>query len=1038
MDKKNIEQIYALSPAQQGMLYDTVRTAGSGIYIEQLVCSVRGALQLPHFMHAWQAMVDRHALLRTCFAWENQSEPVQVVLRHVEALWVQQDWRHFSLQEQGEKLKGYLEQERRQGFRLSRAPLMRLSLFQVGEDKYEFVWTYHHILMDGWCRFRVLEEALTCYQAFCSGQKPHLGKIRTYREYVAWLKQQDLVKAEQFWRETLQGFHAPTPLGRISPQGEAPFQEQEGFASCTLTLSKVLSDVLKKNIHLQRVTLNTLLQGTWALLLSRYSDHDDVVFGITLSGRPAEMPDADKVVGLCITTLPVRVRVLPHEEAWSWLRSLQSYNVEMRQYEYSPLGSVRQWSDVPGSLPMYESLLVVENYPMDLSILQHQSMNIAFTNVRSYGAQTKYALNVLAIMGERIELVCVYDKRRFTQSSATQLLEHWQQLLEKCGYSERIQLQDLQAIVREQDIPIARNLHKQLGSDYAAPRNALETMVSEIFGDLLGITNMGIHDNFFERGGHSLLATQLISRVQTCFQIRLPLRTIFEAPTIAQLTECIAEKMGVTERTSMPALIACNRRQFLPLSFAQERLWFMHQIYPGLTSYTISRPFSLQGKLQYTALRQSVEEIVRRHEVLRTNFVLAGEVPSQAIHAPGNVPIPIIDLQQIDATRKKEYALQYIYTAISQPFDLAHDPLLRVSLIQLNAGEWILLLAVHHIIFDAWSESIFIRELMALYEAFSRQQPSPLPDLSIQYADFAAWQRQWLRAERLKELVSYWKKQLYGAPLLQLPMVEADQISSHKPGQGAAVTFQLSTELSRGLVALSREEGVTPFMTLLAAFSTLLHRLSSQDDIVLGTDIANRTQTELEALIGFFVNVLALRIHLTGNPSFRVLLERVREVVLGAYTHQDLPFEKLVEAVQQERDLHKTPLIRAIFVLQNTPMQALQLEGLTIRPLEIDLKTTNFDLAVFMWEDSQKLMGGVNYNANLFQADVIHRLIERFSALLQSIVLQRDLPISLLEMRTETEKQQESTGKMIGLQKLKMARRQEITGIVPSSGDKSG
>jgi amino acid adenylation domain-containing protein len=442
----------------------------------------------------------------------------------------------------------------------------------------------------------------------------------------------------------------------------------------------------------------------------------------------------------------------------------------------------------------------------------------------------------------------------------------------------------------------------------------------------------------------------------------------------------------------------------LPASFAQQRLWFLDQLEPGSAVYNMSAALRLTGPLHVPALQQSLDEIVRRHGALRTTFAQVEGELAQVIAPALSIALPVVDLQMLPVMEREAETAQLIAQEAEHPFDLAKGPLLRGRLLRLDEQEHMLVLTMHHIVSDAWSMGVFYQELTTLYAAFVRGKPSPLSEPPLQYADFALWQREWLQGDLLEEQLSYWKQRLADVPtVLELP------IDRPRPAvqtyRGAVHRFALPTALSEALKALSRQEGATLFMTLLAAFQVLLYRYTGQDDILVGAPIANRTQAECEGLIGFFVNTLVLCTDLAGNPNFRELLRRVREVALGAYAHQDLPFERLVEELQPERDLSRNPLFQVMFDLQNAPLPALDLPDLTVQPLTVDYGTAKFDLTLSVQETAQGLNGLLEYNTDLFDEATIMRLAGHFQTLLEGITADPAQPIGTLPLLTEAERQ---------------------------------
>ena len=453
-----------------------------------------------------------------------------------------------------------------------------------------------------------------------------------------------------------------------------------------------------------------------------------------------------------------------------------------------------------------------------------------------------------------------------------------------------------------------------------------------------------------------------------------------------------------------PSIPRRSARDTAPLSFAQQRLWFLNQLEPESPAYNESNAFRLSGTLNRDAFKMALNQVVLRHEILRTTIVTVDGSPCQVIASNRDVDLPVIDLQAVPETDRDSEAQRLIVETIRKPFDLFRDLMLRVLLLQLTEKEHIFLVVKHHIASDRWSTGILWKELTALYEAFVSGEPSPLPELPIQYADYAVWQREWLQGEVLERQLSYWKKQLAGLGALQLPTDRPRP--SVRSYQGKRQTIELSKQLSQELEVLSRQQGTTLFMTLLAAFQTLLYRYTGQEDIAVGCPIAGRTRQELEGLIGFFVNTLVVRVDFSGNPTFRGLLARVREVALEAYGHQDLPFEKLVEELQPERNLTHSPLFQVAFAYQNTPDHALEIPGVLVTPVEKIVETTKFDLHLSVNNADERIGATLYYATDLYDDVTIARLLSHFRVLLEGIVADPDRRVSELPILTEAEEHQ--------------------------------
>ncbi len=1518
MAKKNIQDIYPLSPMQQGMLFHTLYAPDSDVYVEQLSCLLSGRLDVGAFARAWQGVVNRHSALRTAFLWEGLDEPLQVVYHRVELPVTQEDWSGLSDQDQVARLESFVREERKRGFDPAKPPLMRLALIRRDDSAHYFVWSHHHLLMDGWCLPVILREVFTLYEAECKNQSVQLPPSRPFREYIAWLQRQDLSRAEKYWRDMLAGFTTPTPFAV-----DHPVISREGTGSDyrveRARLSSELTQKLRSLARRHQLTLNTLAQGAWGLLLQRYSGENDVVFGATVSGRPADLPGADEMIGLFINTLPVRLRFSPDTKLLDWLRQLQAQQAELRQYEYSPLVQVQSWSDAPRGKPLFESVVVFENYPVDASMEEYHG-TLQISDVRSY-ARTNYPLTVVFSPGRELGVEIAYEVSRFDPETIQRMLGHLQMLLagmaedvqclvselplltpaerqrilldwndvrkpfaadrcfhelfeeqvertpeaaavvfhpsgndsectfeityrelnrranqlahylrklgvgpevpvglciersidmivgilgilkaggayvpldpnypaerlsfmiqdsgvsilvtrepllaqlpeqsaqvvcldadwdrilkedetnpatevrpenlayviytsgstglpkgamlqhrgvanlaafqrsdlhlrqgdrvlqfaslsfdaavwefvmallnggtlclasweqlasgqgllevlrqeririatlppsvlsvlpdedlpdletvisagESCpwsivqrwarnrrfinGYGPteatvastlwiadptqvttptvpigrpfqnvevyvlddemrpvpvgvvgevyiggvglargywgrpdltadrfvphpfseesgarlyrtgdlaryladgnlefvgrvdqqvkvrgfRIELGEVEAVLGRhpgvQDVVVvahgegeARRLvayvvlesagevtvgelrqyvverlpdymvpsafvvldsfpltpngkvdrralpapdgsRPELAARYVAPRSVVEEVVAGVWAEVLGVDRVGVLDDFFELGGHSLLATQVVSRLRDALGVEVPLRQLFEEPTVAAVARWVERaRAGGEAASAVPPLQPISRQGELPLSFAQQRLWFLDQLSPGGSFYNIPSALRLRGELDVGALERSLTEVVRRHEVLRTTFSEVGGRPVQVIHDAERVELEVVDLTGLAEADREAEALRLAREEARRPFDLERGPLFRARLLRLGREDHVALLTLHHIVSDGWSMGVLVEEMASLYAAFQAGQPSPLAELPIQYADYAAWQRSWLVGEELERQLGYWREQLAGAPsVLELPTDRPRP--AVQTFSGSTESRVLSADLSEGLRRLSRKEGVTLFMTLLAAWQALLSRYSGQEDIVVGCPIANRQRSEVERLIGFFVNTLVLRTDLSGEPSFRELLRRVREVSLGAFGHQDLPFEQLVEALQPVRDLSHSPVFQVAFVWQNAPLGELELPGLHLEPFGVSGGTAKYDLTLTMAEGSEgRLLAELEYNTDLFEASTIRRMLAHLERLLSAVVEDPKVAVGKVPLLSAAERRQQ-------------------------------
>ena len=553
-------------------------------------------------------------------------------------------------------------------------------------------------------------------------------------------------------------------------------------------------------------------------------------------------------------------------------------------------------------------------------------------------------------------------------------------------------------------LPTPREGHAEAAD--ITPRNPAEEVLAAIWAEVMEIERVGIFDNLFELGAHSLLATQVVSRVREALGVELPLRTLFEEPTVAGQAERASAARAQLEGVQLPPVVPAPRDGKLPLSFTQERMWFLQQMSPTMSAYNAPGAVLLEGEVDPVAMEEAVRELLRRHEVFRTSYPAVNGEPSQVIAAELPFDLPVLDLRALPAAERRRRSLELVAREARRPFDLSRGPLLRVYLMHLDDREHMLGVVTHHVVYDMWAREVFIRELGQIYAAFAAGRPSPLPDLPVQYADFAVWQRTWMQGERLEGQLAYWREKLAGAP-------PAAELPGDRPRPavqtfvGARTYLTVPPALAQAVQTLARREGLTVFMVLLAGFKTVLARTLGQDRIVLGMPIANRNRVEVEGLIGFFANTLVLYADLAGNPSFREALGRVRETALGSYTHQDMPFEYLVQELRPPRDMSRTPIFQLMFnYLQNYALQPMEVPGLKLTAQEVHNSGVPFDLDLNMWATTDGFRGAADYNTDLFDRTTVVRLLGHFETLLASAAAEPDRRLSELSLLPRAERHQ--------------------------------
>ncbi|MDU9041739.1 amino acid adenylation domain-containing protein, partial [Pseudomonas corrugata] len=1517
-----IEDVYPLSPLQQGMLFHSLLHEDSGVYLMQDRYRIGGAIDEVAFLESWRQVVALHPSLRASFQWKSQKQPVQVIHREVKVPLDTLDLRGLAAHEQEARIRSLLEDEQKVGFNLSKPPLIRFRLVRLADESYEFIRSFHHILMDAWCISLVTVDFLKVYEALCNDRTPELKSPRPFRDYIQWLQRQDAGKAEQFWRGQLQGLNAPTPLTVDNGVAHDRYTDAVLVDDQLIHLSEQQTQALAAFCRSRRITPNTFFQGVWSLLLSRYSGQRDVVFGVTVAGRPADLTGVAEMIGLFINTLPLRVSVDPDAPLGNWLNDLQGLNVDMRDFEHTPLTDIQGWSDFPRGETLFDSILVFENAPIDEQILEG-GFQFSLEGM-DHSVHTHYGLTVVILPGEQLGIRVSYDRERFEAATVERLLGHIaslvagmlaapdaplgsfellaaeerQQLLgnwavnphdfpldqsytqlfarqvaqrggqvaalcdgesltyaeldqrstqlahalreagadedqlvalaaprglalltmmiavfktgaamlplevnhpperlreilslsrapllvasedcsalldpllsgldqapvalfaEACwktgndaplpalgrpdslayvlftsgstgtpkgvmieqrgmlnnifgkvpalglGAEDRIpqtasvafdisvwqflaapvlgatvhilpdevahdpqrllqvlaserlsvleivpslmrtllalcpcdlQLPDLRWVLptgealpptvardwfaRFPDIalmnaygpaecaddvafqpifaapaahishmpigqPTANNRlyvldealrplpvgvageicvggvgvgrgylhdpqrtaeafieHPQLegrvyrtgdlgrwradgvieylgrrdqqvklrghrielteiehrlaqhpnvreaavllrensvgeawlvaywsahddtlGSDglgehlraqlppymvpaafvcldklplnnngkvdrkalaarvldwqadtrrSIAPRNPLETAVAAIWAEVLGRDTIGVEDNFFTLGGHSLLATQIVARLRNHFKLDLPLRTLFEQPTVALLAVNIAARQAdaaAPQAVALKAPKAQPRPALLPLSFSQQRLWFIEQLTPGTTLFNIPFALHLKGELNVEALHASLNDLLARHEILRTGIHGTDGLPCQRISESLDIVLPFEDLSGLTATAREGAQFIALQDTFEQSFDLTCPPLLRARLLRLAPGEHVLGIALHHLVSDAWSATIALRELALGYEARCNGAAAELPALPVQYADFALWQREHLQGAELKRQLDYWTSTLDrrdsdGSPLLALPTDHPrPSMQSYRAG---IVQRELSADLSGRVQAFASRLGTTPFTVLFAGFAVLMHRLSGDTTVLVGTPVTHREQPGTEGLLGILLNNLAIRTDFVPQADFTALVQQVAERLRCGLQHQDLPFEQLVDSLQLPRSLSHAPLYQVMVAQQLAMESRLRFPGLEIEALDTPLRHSECDLDLHVLCPAHApIQLELMFALDLFVADSARQTLASLEHLLEQMLADPQRPVAALPLLMDAE-----------------------------------
>ncbi len=959
-----------LSFAQQGLWFLDQLGAGAAYSIPWKL-RMRGQLDVAALRESLNAIVRRHDVLRSTFPAVG-GLPRQTIVPELRLALPLSDLERLREEERKRQVERLTEEEALKPFDLATGPLLRARLLRLSASEHLLLLNVHHIVFDGWSSGVFHAEFAEHYRAFVAGgAPPPPGPPVQYADFARWqrewLRGATIDEPLAYWRERL----ADRPTLELPTDRPRPAVQTYRAGVEFVRFPAGLVAGLRELGRAEGATLFTVLLTGFKALLSRYSGQHDILVGVPATNRSRS--ELEQLIGLFVNSLVMRTDLSGDPSFRDLLERVKGVAREAFEHEDLPFERLVEELN-PGRSsnrnPLFQVVFALQNAPR--GTFELPGLTVAH---ELEFRLTRFDLEVHAWEdGDSLHALFVYDRDLFDEPTIARASRHYLSLLQEAVDRPGYRLSEPSLAGTAEDV-VATHCGpaecEPSGGEVGAPVGTRGREGARREGSTRAM------DNDASRKSLGLSAAQR-----------------------ALLDELLREEgLESGGEQQIPRRSTDGRP---PLSFAQERLWFLDQLQPGTTAYNVPAAVRLRGSLDVAALEQTLREIVRRHEPLRTTFVMESGRPVQVISPLAPPALPVEELSCGPAEAESE-ALRLATEEARRPFDLERGPLFRARLLRLGEQDHALFLTMHHIVCDGWSMGVLVRELGALYEAFRNGRPSPLAELPIQYADFADWQRRKLEGDVLDAQLAYWRGQLEGATPLSL--------STDRPRPavqtfaGAACDRSLSEVLTRELKALSQREGVTLFVTLLAAFQALLHRYTGQKDIVVGSPIANRNHSAIEGLIGFFVNSLAMRGDLSGDPTFREALSRAREVSLGAFAHQDLPFERLVEEVRPERDLGQNPVFQVVLALQNAPAEPLVLGGLTISLFATEIATTRFDLEVHLWEWGSALHARIIYNRDLFKADTVGRLLEHFEKLLEAAVARPGARLSELSMLSTGERQ---------------------------------
>ncbi len=991
-----------------------------------------GALDVMALAAGLARVVERHEALRTTFA-AVAGRPVQVIGPGCPPGLPLVDLTGLHAAARQSEAGRWMGEEARRPFDLACGPLLRTVLLREREDEHLLLVTLHHIVGDGWSLGVLVRELGELYRARLEGREPTPGELPElavqYADYAVWQRQwlSGAALADQlaYWRERLAG--APTALELPADRPRGPVQSVRG-ALLPVALPVGLGENLEALARRAGATPFMVLLAAFDALLLRWSGQQDLLVGSPIAHRTRL--ETEGLIGFFVNTLVLRAELAGNPSFGELLGQVRSTTLGAYGHQDVPFEKLVEELSPPrdrSRTPLFQVMLALQNVaPL---VLELPGLEIEQLMLDSGTAKFDLTL-IFTGAGETLSAALEYGLELFDRATMERLARHLLTLLEGVVEDPGRRLSELPLLTREEEEQLRAHQEKARGfrsapdeapagivvldladrDEALPPRTPVEELLAGVFAELLDRPRVGIDEDFFDLGGHSLLATQVMARVRDLFGVELPVALMFAAPTVEGLArEIAAGETGAA--AALPPIVPVPRRpgEGMLLSYSQERLWFLDRLDPDSPAYNIPGPVRLRGELDVPAFRESLAILVARHETLRTRFAAGPDGgPVQVIDPPARPLLPVVDLAGLEPDRRAAEAAVQAREEACRPFDLACGPLLRTVLLREQEDEYLLLVTLHHIVGDGWSLGVLVRELGELYRArLEGREPTPseLPELAVQYADYAVWQRRWLSGPALADQLAYWRERLAGAPTaLELP-ADRPRGPVHN-ARGALLSVPLPVGLGRDLEALARRAGATPFMVLLAAFDALLLRWSGQEDLLVGFPIAHRTRLETEGLIGFFVNTLVLRAELAGDPPFGELLGQVRSTALGAYAHQDLPFEKLVEELSPPRDRGRTPLFQVALALQNVAPLVLELPGLEIEQLMLDSGTAKFDLTLMFNGAGESLSGALEYRLDLFDRATAERLAAHFGVLLEGALVAPERPVAELALLSPGERHQ--------------------------------
>ncbi len=1004
-DEDVTEQVYIFpaSPAQRRLWFLDQLQGPNPAYSLIQALQVTGALEREALAAAFRALVTRHESLRTALVAVD-GEPLQAIEPGLEFTPAFESFEEQPAAARETAARRRLAEVLAQPFDLARAPLMRVLLLRLAPERHLLGIALHHAVCDGQSLAILVEELAHLYRRACGEPLADLPEPAIqYADYAVWLEdsRNDAATADSlaFWTGRLRDVPPLVlPLDRPAPALLPPDGARHDFV-----LPAELVGGLEAVARQRGATPFMLWLAVWAATLGQAAGQDDFCLGVPVAGRGR--PELERLIGLFANTLALRLDLAGAPALDGVLERVRTTVLDGFAHQDTPFETLVEALKVPrgtGRSPLFQSLFALQEDP--LAAIALPGLRLQPLDLPQVGAKVELTLELTRRTDGGLDGRLEYSSVVFEPATARRLAASLRRLAELWLADPRLPLR----LEREGMVPASDPVEGRDDAIFvpSGSTTPLEDTLAAVWRELLGVQAVGRADSFFDLGGHSLLACRLVARLRQRLAVELPVAAVFEAPGLAGMAERVQQLRDAEPSGGVPpaqAIEPAPAETTYPLSPAQTRLWFLQQLESQSPAYALLGALEIEGPLDVELLRRVLQVLEQRHTALRTRFRLLDGVPVQVTGVPRGLALTVVDLEPLPDYAREEEVRRIGQAEARQPFDLAQGPPIRLKLLRHAARRHALLVTLHHIVADGWSLELLLSETAALYRAFAEGRPSPLPPLALQYGDYAAWQRRALDRDRTDSLLGHWRARLAGLPPLELPTDRPRP--PVQTADGARHDFRLDAALSAGVARLAAESGATRFQVLLAVFAALLARYSGQSDFAVGVPASGRERPETQDLVGCFVNTLVLRFDLSGAPSFRDLVARVRATALEAQAHQELPFEKLVEGLALQRDLSRNALFQVLFSYQAASAPQPGIPGLALRPLEIDAGVAQFDLALYLDERDGGLAGGFVYRTDLYDSGSVVRLEGHFRRLLEAALAEPDTPFDRLSLLTEEERQ---------------------------------